>query len=235
MLKQGKTLTERCEMQRLLDIVFSGLALLVLFPFLVPLAVLLRFTGEGEVFYRQPRIGKSGQAFGLIKFATMVKDSPNLGAGTITVLGDPRVLPVGRLLRKTKLNEIPQLLNVLRGDMSVIGPRPQTKRCFDVFTDSSREAIKMVQPGLSGIGSIVFRNEEVMLSNSDIGHVKFYDSVIAPYKGELEEWYVKNQALTLYLSLISLTIWGVMFPASTLYKAVYPTLPGVPDNLKTFL
>jgi len=110
-------------MQRFLDIVLSGLALLVLSPLLVPIAIVLKLTGEGEIFYVQKRIGLGGKPFGLLKFATMLKNSPNLGTGTVTVKGDPRVLPVGRFLRKTKLNELPQLINILRGDMSIIGPR----------------------------------------------------------------------------------------------------------------
>ena len=99
---------------------------------------------------------------------------------------------MGGFLRKTKINELPQLLNILKGDMSIIGPRPQTQRCFDAFTPAAQKAITRVLPGLSGIGSIMFRDEENMLH----GHAdarQFYDHVIAPYKGSLEEWYVNNQ------------------------------------------
>ena len=104
-------------MQRFLDILFSGVALLVLAPLLVPIMVILRFTGEGEVFYIQQRVGKDGEMFGLLKYATMLKDSPSLGTGTITVKDDPRVLPIGKFLRKTKINELPQLLNIIKGDI----------------------------------------------------------------------------------------------------------------------
>ena len=131
-------------MQRLLDIVFSGLALLVLSPLLLPIALALRLTGEGEVFYVQQRVGRGGALFGLYKFATMLKNSPNLGTGTVTVKHDPRVLPMGRFLRKTKINELPQLLNIFKGDMSVIGPRPQTQRCFDAFPASAQAQIVKV-------------------------------------------------------------------------------------------
>ena len=92
---------------------------------LVPVAIVLRLTGEGEVFFLQERVGKDGKPFKLYKFATMLKNSPNMGTGTVTLKHDPRVLPVGRFLRKTKINELPQLLNILIGDMSVVGPRPQ--------------------------------------------------------------------------------------------------------------
>ncbi len=198
-------------MQRFFDIFFSGLALLVLSPLLLPIALLLRLTGEGEVFFLQNRVGLNGKHFKLYKFATMLKNSPTIGTGTVTVRNDPRILPMGHFLRKTKINELPQLLNIFFGDMSVIGPRPQTQRCFDAFTAVSQAAIIQVRPGLSGIGSIMFRDEEKML-HGQVDSVRFYDEVIAPYKGALEEWYVVHQALWVYFMLIGLTVWVVLFP-----------------------
>ncbi len=217
-------------MQRLLDILFSGAALLALSPLLVPLLILLRLTGEGEIFFRQNRIGLGGRKFGLLKFATMIKDSPNIGTGTVTLKGDPRVLPVGRFLRKTKINELPQLLNILLGDMSVIGPRPQTQRCFDAFPQRSQEVIKMVRPGLSGIGSIIFRGEEDMMDASKDPD-KLYDHIIMPYKGLLEEWYVERQGTWLYLKLIVLTTWIVAFRHSRAVWKMFPNLPVPPTEL----
>ena len=105
-------------MIRAFDIIFSFMALVVLMPLLVPIMILLRLTGEGEIFFLQKRIGRYGQTFDLCKFATMLKDSPNIGTGTITIANDPRVLPLGKFLRKSKINEVPQLYNVLVGDMS---------------------------------------------------------------------------------------------------------------------
>ena len=102
-------------MIRFFDILFSGIALLILFPLLVPVSIILRLTSEGEVLFLQERIGKGGKKFKLFKFATMLKNSPNIGTGTVTMRNDPRVLPVGKLLRKTKINELPQLLNILIG------------------------------------------------------------------------------------------------------------------------
>jgi lipopolysaccharide/colanic/teichoic acid biosynthesis glycosyltransferase len=217
-------------MQRFLDVLFSGAALLVLAPLLVPVAILLRFTGEGEIFFKQNRVGRGGGYFGLYKFATMLKNSPNLGTGTVTVKGDPRILPVGRFLRKTKVNELPQLLNILRGDMSLIGPRPQTRRCFDAFPKASQTAIATTRPGLSGIGSIVFRGEEGMMHAASDPDA-FYDHVIMPYKGALEEWYVLQQGLGLYLLLITLTIWVVVAPRSSIVWRVFPNLPAPPPEL----
>lgn len=217
-------------MQRLLDIALSGLGLLVLSPLLVPIAIALRLTGEGEVFFIQQRVGRGGQPFGLYKFATMLKNSPNLGTGTVTVKNDPRVLPLGRFLRKTKINELPQLLNIFKGDMSIIGPRPQTRRCFDAFPARSQAEIIKVRPGLSGIGSIVFRDEEELMHASKEPE-RFYDEVIMPYKGALEEWYVAHQGLWTYLAAIFVTAWVVLFPESRLAWRVFPQLPAVPAEL----
>ena len=217
-------------MQRFFDIFFSGLALIVLSPLLVPIAIFLRFSGEGEVFFAQQRVGLNGKKFNLLKFATMLKDSPNIGTGTVTVKNDPRILPLGRLLRKSKINELPQLLNILIGDMSVVGPRPQAPRCFEAFTADVQSQIVKVRPGLSGIGSIIFRDEESLLHGAN-DPVIFYDTVIAPYKGELEKWYIDNQSLTNYFLIIFVTVWAVLSPGSRIIWRVFPSLPHPPKEL----
>jgi lipopolysaccharide/colanic/teichoic acid biosynthesis glycosyltransferase len=221
-------------MQRLLDILLSLMALLILLPLLVPIVILLRLTGEGEVFFLQGRVGKDGRTFKLYKFATMLKNSPSIGTGTVTVKGDPRILPMGHFLRKSKVNELPQLLNILKGDMSIVGPRPQTQRCFDAFTVASQKAIVQVQPGITGIGSIIFHDEENVLHGHD-DSLCFYDEVIAPYKGSLEEWYVANQGLRTYLACIGVTAWVVLSPASNLAWRVFRSLPPPPDELQAAL
>lgn len=217
-------------MQRFLDFVLSLLALLVFSPLLIPVVLVLRFTGEGEILFRQVRVGRGGSSFGLLKFATMLKDSPNIGTGTITLTDDPRVLPFGKFLRKTKINELPQLINILKGDMSVIGPRPQTRRCFDAFPERSQAEIVKVRPGLSGVGSIVFRDEERMMGDAEDAD-RLYDEVIMPYKGALEEWYVANQGVGLYFLLIFLTVWVVLFPKSKLHWRLLKGLPEPPEEL----
>jgi lipopolysaccharide/colanic/teichoic acid biosynthesis glycosyltransferase len=221
-------------MQRLFDILLSGLALLVLSPLLVPIAIFLRLTGEGEIFFLQNRVGRDGKPFALYKFATMLKNSPSIGTGTVTLKNDPRILPAGKFLRKTKINELPQLLNIMNGSMSIIGPRPQTQRCFDAFPQRSQDAIVKVRPGLSGIGSIVFRDEEDMMH----GHADpdyFYDEVIMPYKGQLEEWYVQNQTLYTYFMLIGLTVWVVLKPGSDAVWKAFGNLPKPGAELATAL
>ena len=221
-------------MTRALDVIFSGLALLALIPLLLPLIVILRFTGEGEVFFVQSRVGRHGDYFGLYKFATMLKNSPNMGSGTVTLKDDPRVLPVGRFLRTTKINELPQLLNIFWGDMSIVGPRPQTRRCFDAFPEHSQLAIMKVRPGLSGIGSIAFRGEEDMMdasSNPD----QFYDEVIMPYKGRLEEWYVTQKSLSTYFKIIFCTVIVVLNPHSKIFWRLFSKLPEPPAELADHL
>ncbi len=221
-------------LQRVFDVLFSGLALMLLSPLLVMLAILLRCTGEGEVFFRQERIGQGGRPFALLKFATMTRGAERLGTGTITVKDDPRVLPLGRFLRKTKLNELPQLINILRGEMSVIGPRPQTPRCFEAFPEFSRRQIVKVRPGLSGVGSVVFRAEEnLMAASADPDAV--YDQVIMPYKGALEEWYVAHRSIRHYFVLIFMTLWVLVFPRSSLFWRLFPELPPPPEPLKALV
>ena len=218
-------------MIRIFDIVLSLAALIILCPLLIPVALILRFTGEGEVFYIQERIGSNEQPFGLFKFATMLKNSPQIGTGTITMRNDPRVLPVGRILRKTKINELPQLLNVLIGDMSVIGPRPLTQNHFIHYTPEMRKTIGSVRPGLSGVGSIVFRDEERLLSDKE-DPKKYYRTEIAPHKALLEVWFVENRDLWLYLKCIVLTIWVVINSSSNVAPAVFKDLPQPQGQLK---
>jgi lipopolysaccharide/colanic/teichoic acid biosynthesis glycosyltransferase len=216
-------------LSRLLDILLSGLAILALSPVFIFVMVTLRLTGEGEVFFLQDRIGRNGKIFKLYKFVTMVKDSPNIGTGTVTLQNDPRVLPVGRFLRKSKLNELPQLFNILLGDMAIIGPRPQTPRCFAAFPHDAQERLKEVRPGLSGIGSIIFRDEESLLSSA--ASTNFYDHVIMPYKGEVECWYIDRKSVLLDLSLILLTALAVTFPRHKLAERWLSGLPKPPPQL----
>ena len=221
-------------MERFFDILFSSLALLFLSPFLVPIVLILKFSGEGEIFFMQERIGKGGQVFKLFKFATMLKDSPNIGTGEVTMKGDPRILPVGKFLRKTKINELPQLLNIFFGDMSVVGPRPLTAKTFDSYSAETKEVVKKVRPGLSGVGSIIFRDEEEIMQGA-LASVDFYNSIIAPYKGSLEEWYVSNKGIYIYFLAIFITVWAVVFPSTKIAWSVFKDLPEPPVELRQVL
>lgn len=220
-------------MLRLLDIVLSAIAIFCLAPLLLPVIVILRITGEGEVFYRQERVGLGKKTFYLMKFATMLKDSPNIGSGTITIENDPRVLPFGKFLRKTKINELPQLFNIFFGQMSVIGPRPLTEDNFNMYPEKAREAICGVKPGLSGIGSVVFRDEESMLG-AHVDPKIFYETQIAPYKAELELWFVENVGVRTYLLCIMVTIWVVLRPKSQIVRSVFKNLPAPGESLQRY-
>jgi lipopolysaccharide/colanic/teichoic acid biosynthesis glycosyltransferase len=218
-------------MQRFFDIFFSLTALFFFLPLFILVAIALKFSGEGEIFFMQERVGKNKKLFKLIKFATMLKNSPNLLSGTITLKNDPRVLPLGYFLRKTKINELPQLFNVLKGEMSFIGPRPQTERCFSAFSMKVKAELVKVRPGLSGIGSIIFRDEEKFLAYSK-NYDYFYDKVIMPYKGTLEIWYVNNKSLFLYFLLIGLTVFIIFSNKTSVPWKILKNLPLPPYELR---
>lgn len=221
-------------MKRLFDLVISGFSILVLSPMLLPIILLLRTTGEGEVFFSQERMGKGGSLFSLHKFATMLKDSPNIGSGTLTVQNDPRILPLGKFLRKTKINELPQLFNVFKGDMSIVGPRPQSSRNYSAFSEDVQKNIILVSPGLTGLGSIFFSNEEAMLTSA-VNHDEFYDSVIMPYKGQLETWYVNHATILIDLKIIYVTALKIIFPKLGLnLSKFFDGMPIPPKELQKF-
>ena len=218
--------------KRLFDILFSALAILILSPLLIPVIIGLLITGENYVFYLQKRIGFKNKTFNIYKFATMLKNSPNIGSGLHTTVKDPRILPLGGFLRKTKINELPQLFNIFEGTMSIIGPRPLVDKTFEPYSDEVKQKIYNVKPGLSGIGSVIFRNEEVLLSNSTIPLNEFYKKFISPYKGKLELWYLDNVSFYTDFMIIFLTIWVIFFPKSNLVYSVFKNLPAPPDFLK---
>ena len=219
---------------RIIDLTISSVALLFLLPFFVLICVILKFTGEGEIFFKQDRVGQFGKSFKVLKFATMLKNSPNMGSGTITSKNDPRILPFGKFLRKTKINELPQFLNILYGQMSLIGPRPHAERDLYGIQSEAMDIILKLKPGLSGIGSIVFRNEEQILSTLEDPR-PFYDSTIAPYKASLEVWYSRNKSIYLNLQLMLITLLVVMRKRSVNVYTIFPDLPEMPLPLKPFL
>ena len=224
-------------MIRFFDMLFSGIAIIVLFPFMVPIMIGLKLTGEHDIFYGQERIGKGGKPFKVLKFATMLRNSPNLDGGLYTAENDPRILPMGKFLRKTKINELPQLINILKGDMSVIGYRPFVPSHFEMYSDDVKKAMATSRPGLSGIGSIVFRNEEEILQEFKDLEDKdnFHNNVITPYKGELEKWYINHKNLGLYFKLIFMTVEVVLKPESGRWKTAFKDLPPIPEMLDSYI
>ena len=221
-------------MTRFFDILFSGIAIIILLPFMIPIMIGLKLTGEHDIFYMQERIGKGGKPFGVLKFATMLRNSPNMAGGVLTQKNDPRILPMGKFLRKTKINELPQRVNIFIGQMSVIGPRAQAKRHYDLYSTEVKAAIDTVAPGLSGLGSVAFRDEEDML-NAVEDRDNFHDTIIAPYKGALEVWFVQHRSVTVYFKLIWLTVLAVLKPSSKAWRKAFKDLPFVPAELEQYI
>ena len=188
--------------------------------------VILKLTGEGYIFYKQERIGQNDIPFNLLKFATMFKDSPNMIGGNITAKNDPRILPFGKFLRKYKINELPQIINVWLGNMSIVGRRPTVREHYDFYTQDIQNVFSKYKPGLSGIASIVFRNEEEYFFSKDpAANKKFYEEEIAPYKGTLELWYCTNQSIIVDILLIIATISAVFVQSSKLHNYFFRDLP----------
>jgi lipopolysaccharide/colanic/teichoic acid biosynthesis glycosyltransferase len=218
--------------KRIIDILLALTALIILSPLLIPVCIGLLLTGEHYIFYFQKRIGYKNRNFDIWKFATMLKASPNLTGGLHTTKKDPRLMPLGGFLRKTKINELPQLINILIGDMSIIGPRPLVDKTFEPYPEHVKAVIYNVKPGLTGIGSIVFRDEEELLSATTMPLEEYYRVYISPYKGELELWYQKNLSAYTDLMLVFLTAWAIVAPQSELVYTVFKDLPERPEELR---
>jgi lipopolysaccharide/colanic/teichoic acid biosynthesis glycosyltransferase len=217
--------------KRIFDVLLSSISLILLIPVVVPVSCLLLLTGEHEVFYFQNRLGHKNRRFKLLKLATMKRNSQAWGSGTLTVNNDPRVTPVGRILRKTKINELPQLIHILKGTMSFVGPRPQPESEFMKFPEDIQRRMYDVKPGLTGIGSIIFRDEEKLLSNSGLDPHFFYRAIIAPFKGELELWYQDNLSFMTDMKLIFCTVVVLFFPHSNFHNRIFKGLPPKPAAL----
>jgi lipopolysaccharide/colanic/teichoic acid biosynthesis glycosyltransferase len=200
---------------------------------MLPIMLMLKFTGEHHIFYKQVRIGRYGKEFNVYKFATMLQNSPNLPGGLFTVENDPRILPMGRFLRKTKINELPQLINILKGDMSVVGYRPLVRQGYELYSDEMKQKISHYKPGLSGIASIVLHNEEeIMQKISDKD--SFYKNVIMAYKERLEGWFMNNYCLKNYFKVIIVTVIIVLSHSSNAWKKTFRNLPEMPKELAGF-
>lgn len=215
--------------KRVIDIVLTTLVLIILSPFLLIISFILLLTGEHQIIYFQNRVGKNLNPFSIWKFTTMLKNSENMGDGLLTVRQDPRVLPFGKFLRKSKINEIPQLINIIIGDMSIVGPRPLI---YNPYKSGIGEKVYKTRPGLTGIGSIMFRDEEHLLSKTKLDKKDFYDNYISPYKGELEIWYQKNLSFWTDVKLIFCTAWVILFSESKLPYRIFKGLPTKPKELQ---
>ena len=215
-------------LKRTFAIVISGIVIVILSPLLMPIIIGLKYTGEGYIWCKQERIGYKTKPFLIWKFATMLKDSANMSGGIMTTKKDPRITPMGGFLRKSKINELPQLFNIFFGRMSVVGPRPVMRVSFEAYPDHIQKVIYNVKPGLTGIGSINFRDEESLITavKNNGGDVwGFYKGKIYPFKGELEIWYQNHKSFMLDMKLILLTAMVILSPTSKLYEKWFKDLP----------
>lgn len=214
--------------KRILDILIAVVAILVLIIPLTPIIIGLKLTGEGEIWFFQERIGYKNKPFTIWKFATMLKNSDKMKGGYITTTNDPRFTPMGAFLRKTKINELPQLVNVLKGEMSIVGPRPVMEVSFLTYPQDVQKLIYNVKPGLTGLGSIIFRDEEVLITkvkDSGMDPVIFYKKNIYPFKGELEEYYQDNYGFIIDFKIFVATIIIVFFSSFKYTDKIFPNAP----------
>ena len=221
-------------MTRFFDILLSGIAIVILLPFMLPIMIGLKLTGEHDIFYGQTRIGKGGKEFKVLKFATMLRNSPNMAGGLYTTRDDPRILPMGKFLRKTKINELPQLINIFIGQMSIVGYRPTVKAHYMAYPEWCRDQFKNARPGLTGLASIAFRDEENILSSMQDPD-SFHQNIIQPYKGQLESWYIDHKNIFLYFKIIFMTAEAVIHPNSRKWHTAFKGLPEIPAELKQYI
>lgn len=191
--------------KRAFDIVCAALGLLVLSPVLLLCALLVGLTSPGGVLFRQERVGKDGVPFTIYKFRSMRKDNAGL---KISTSSDSRITPVGRVLRKTKLDELPQLWNVLKGDMSFVGPRPEVREYTDLYTPEQRQVL-LVRPGITGLASIRYRNENDLLSASTDPNRTYIEEVM-PAKLALDLEYIPRACVSYDIKLILKTLVTVV-------------------------
>ncbi len=210
--------------KRSFDVIASLAGLVCLSPLLVVVALLVKLSSPGPVVFRQVRVGRGFRPFYIYKFRSMVQDAPSLGA-PVTAGRDRRVTPVGRLLRRTKIDEVLQLVNVFKGDMSLVGPRPEVAKYVELYRPGFEE-ILTVRPGITDLASLKYRNEEAYLGRFENPEEEYIRSLL-PEKIELGREYVRRSSFLLDLELILRTVWGVFFA-----PAQYPAPEGNPVSTR---
>ncbi|MBC7495267.1 MAG: sugar transferase [Flavobacterium sp.] len=191
---------------RLADLLASFIAAIILSPFFLIIAIVIKLNSKGPVFYRQVRVGKDGKDFRVYKFRSMFTDADK--KGLLTVGGnDSRITSVGLFLRKYKLDELPQVFNVLKGEMSVVGPRPEVRKYVDLYNDEQRKVLSVL-PGITDYASIEFKNENELLAKAT-NPEQFYIDEIMPEKIKLNARYIDNKSIFQYIKIVFLTIIGI--------------------------
>ncbi len=223
-------------MKRLFDILFSFIGLLVLQPLFIFVAIVIKLDSKGPIFFRQGRVGKDFRRFVIYKFRTMVVDAEKRGL-RITSGGDGRITRAGSTLRRFKIDELPQLFNVLKGDMSFVGPRPEVEEYVKLYERDFREILKR-RPGITDVSSIIYREEEEVLKNQ-VDPEGYYKEILLPEKIRLAKEYMENTSLLHDLKLVLNTLHKIFYPPAaaptmTIAKESSKTPLRKPDKLGTF-
>jgi len=198
--------------KRVIDVLVSAIGLALLIPLFAVIAIAIRLDDGGPVFYRQTRIGREGRPFEIDKFRSMTP-APKGGGANLTVAGDPRVTRVGAFLRRAKFDELPQLLNVLVGEMSLVGPRPESPDLAVHYSPAQRAAMLSVRPGMTDYASLLFRDESAILARAS-DPARFYRERIMPLKYELCAHYLSEIGPLTDIRIIVATIWSIAFPSA---------------------
>jgi lipopolysaccharide/colanic/teichoic acid biosynthesis glycosyltransferase len=194
--------------KRIFDFIASLIGLILLSPFLVIIGILIKISDKGPIFYRSKRIGQNFKPFYLLKFRTMVVNAEELGP-SITKGGDQRITKIGKFLRKTKLDELPQLWNVVKGELSLVGPRPEVEKYISFYKDDYKEILK-IRPGITDYAAIKFRNEEEILAKFEDVEKAYIENVL-PEKIKLYKTYLNEIGFLTDLKIIFKTLWGITF------------------------
>jgi len=203
--------------KRVFDIIFSTLVLFLMSPLFIIIAIIIKCSSRGSVLYRSQRIGKNGQPFTMYKFRSMVENADKLGRPNVSD-NDSRVTRVGRFLRNTKLDEFPQMLNILKGDMSFIGPRPEVVELWDLYSPEERQPYEL-RPGLSDWASIAHYNQHILFTKA-IDADELYREVLRPLKSKLQLLYMNNHSIFIDAKIIVWTLLKVVFKTKALPKEI---------------
>ena len=206
--------------KRFCDIIFALMGLLVTSPIVLIVIVLKKLAGEQEIFYIKGRVGKGGRLFPFIKLSSMKPAKKGEKTSSLTLSNDSRITPLGHFIRKTKIDEFPQFVNIIRGELSFVGPRALMPKIHKDYTKGVKTELSKIRPGVTGLATVVFRNEAQLLADSDYtDEHQFYKEVIGPAKGAIEMIYTQNQSFILDLTILIVTVWQIFRPESLLgYK-----------------
>ena len=205
------------------DILFSILGILVSAPLLLISVILIFISGEAYPVYLSYRIGKDGKLFRMFKLRTMSRNKQS--KSPITSYNDNRINLFGRFLRFSKIDELPQFFNILNGDLSFVGPMPMLPEVYFFYSDKTREKLNTIRPGVTGIGSIIFRNESDLFKKVKGSHERFYKDNIAPAKADLELWYTKNSSFIIDFKILILTFVAILYGKVKSLKRHFKNLP----------